>query len=914
MRKLRKADWNIQYWYELLPWLFLLVALPITYLVWSHERDAELSAKTNQFERELNETATKLVNQLTLFELSLSAVRSLFDASTFVSESEFNNFATEILNSKFSSGLHHIGFAKLINPEQPRTFLSLEAKFKPALLRLSQSSQSPLAPVIYVVPQLHSSQIELYDAFTNNRVRHDMEISAQKNVVIVSNNIALETQGVKDCDCLSVLLPVYKRAGTSDAHSSLESEREVYGWVFLRLDLESFFYPILGSENNPAIRYALHTGLHDDAVTLIYQNAAPVKLDNDFSISRRHHIDVHGLNWTLYAYALPPFESRLSYKHSIKIGLLGLFITLALTGILFLIIARIRAYHTLKNINKRLKFSDDRWRFALEGSGDGIWDWDIENKRMAFSKRWNEMLGYEEGDLEETFEAWHKKIHPDDAGDVMKALTATLSNSGYYSIECRFKCKDNTWKWILARGMVVNRNDKSDPIRMVGTHTDISALKKSEEMIWQHANLDELTGLPNRRMLYSRLEQELEQSKAKGEKLALLFLDLDNFKEINDTLGHDQGDILLSLAAKRLLSSLHRRDVVARLGGDEFVVLVSGIETDKLSKLDVVAQKIISVLEAPFILNNERVFISSSIGISIYPDDATTIDELIKNVDQAMYASKNRGGNCYTYFTPKMQEDAANRLRLSNDLREALASNELFIEYQPIVDLQTEQVYKAEALLRWNHAERGLISPTEFVPIAENTRLINEIGYWIFVESVKQCKRWRDHIDNRFQISVNKSPVQFLNNEPKYSNWGQVLSENVLAGNAIIIEITEGLLLEASGQVEAKLKHYRENGMQVALDDFGTGYSSLSYLRKFEIDYLKIDRSFVANLEESPEDRVLCRAIIAMAHSLGIKVIAEGIETKQQRDVLFEANCDFGQGYYFARPMSASQFEAYVKK
>lgn len=916
MRKNRKAKRGIQHWYELLPWLFLLVALPITFVVWYGERTAEFNVIQNEFEYKLNETANQLTNQLALFEQSLHAFRSLFGASSFVSEDEFNGFVQDLLNSKFSSGIHQVGFAKLVNPIDPRTFNAIEAKFKPALMRLNQQSQSLSAPVLYVVPQVLSQENQLFNAFESKEVRKAMEFAALHNNALITENIVLVTSAQSSCDCRSMILPIYKSIKAESGLAIDGVKREVYGWVFLKLNLRTLFSGIMVGEDNPEVQYSLYQGLEKNAAQLLYPNGVSFQdiQNSAFSFHAQSRIEAHGVDWRLFAHSLPSFEKKINYEYSTKIGLVGLFISFSLTGILFLAIARIRALDSLKHINKRLKFSDDRWRFALEGSGDGIWDWDIQNKRMVFSKRWHQMLGYDEGELGETFEMWQKQIHPDDLSSVMKALTATLSNSEIYAIECRFKCKDGSWKWILARGMVVNRNEQSDPVRMVGTHTDISQLKRSEEMVWQHANLDSLTGLPNRRMLYARLEQELEKSKATGGKLALLFLDLDDFKEVNDTLGHDQGDVLLTLVAKRLSSCLQSQDVVARLGGDEFVILISGVVTNKLSHLDIVAQKVLASLEAPFQLSNEEVFISSSIGITVYPDDAVTIDELIKNVDQAMYASKDRGGNCFTYFTSKMQKEAASRLRLSNDLRGALSRNELYIEYQPIVALDTGQIYKAEALLRWQHPKRGLVSPVEFIPVAESTRLINEIGYWVYVESIKQCAAWRSQFDEDFQIAVNKSPIQFLNNEAQYSNWSQALKDHSLTGDAIVIEITEGLLLETSAQVGSVLKGYRDDGIKVALDDFGTGYSSLSYLRKFEIDYLKIDRSFVANLGVSSEDGILCDAIIAMAHSLGIKVVAEGIETAQQRDILLEAGCDFGQGYYFAKPMRPERFEAYMEQ
>ncbi len=251
-------------------------------------------------------------------------------------------------------------------------------------------------------------------------------------------------------------------------------------------------------------------------------------------------------------------------------------------------------------------------------------------------------------------------------------------------------------------------------------------------------------------------------------------------------------------------------------------------------------------------------------------------------------------------------------MQLTNDLRLALSKNELFIEYQPIVDLKTANVHKAEALLRWRHPEKGLISPAEFIPIAENTKLINEIGSWVLTQAIQQCAVWRRQINGRFQISVNKSPIQFYDRRPEHVDWITLLAEDPQLERAIVIEITEGLLLDATGQVKARLESYKENGIQVALDDFGTGYSSLAYLQKFDIDYLKIDQSFVANLETVLDNRVLCRTIIDMAHSLGMAVIAEGIENKVQKDILLQAGCDYGQGYYFSKSLSPLDFEAYV--
>ncbi len=451
-------------------------------------------------------------------------------------------------------------------------------------------------------------------------------------------------------------------------------------------------------------------------------------------------------------------------------------------------------------------------------------------------------------------------------------------------------------------------------VRMVGTNTDITKKKLAHEQIWKESNLDYLTNLPNRRLLHSRLEQQIIKSKNNQQHFSLLCLDLDNFKEINETLGHVQGDLLLQQASERISQCVDSNNFVARLGGDEFVVLMKGLNGAETNKVDLIAQSILDAMALPFDLKDEMAYVSASIGVVMFPDDAEDIEGLMQRVDQAMYASKHQGGGCVTYFTHAMQEKAVKRMRLASDLRVAIKKQELFVQYQPIVELSTGDVFKAEALLRWQHPEQGLISPVDFIPIAEDTKLINAIGNWVFLESIRQGELWQYSHDSRFQVAVNKSAVQFMNADPVHSVWIDRLPDLASKTNPIVVEITESVLLENSDYVANKLQEYRRRGIKIALDDFGTGYSSLSYLRKFEIDYLKIDRSFVANMEDNEQDIVLCKSIIQMAHGLGIKVVAEGIETEKQRLILLNAGCDYGQGYYFSKPLTVSDFDAFLQK
>ena len=564
-----------------------------------------------------------------------------------------------------------------------------------------------------------------------------------------------------------------------------------------------------------------------------------------------------------------------------------------------------------KLAKQALQDSENRWKLALESTGDGVWDWHVPSGVEFYSRRLIEMYGFEEGELASKSMEMDQRTHPDDRAQMELARHAHFNGlSPTYYNEHRIRCKDGSWKWVLSRGMLISRDAEGRPLRMIGTHTDITERKNAEALIRQQAFFDTLTGLPNRRMLRERLEQEIRRSRRDSQQLAILFIDLDHFKEVNDTLGHESGDQLLIEAALRIKQCVRESDTVARMGGDEFTVILTDIaSTDHLEPL---LAKILRSMDALFQIGGEQVFVSASIGITLYPLDGTEIEDLFKNADQALYVAKGEGRNRFSFFTPALQEAAQTRVRLANDLRTALYDNQFRVLYQPIVELATGAIFKAEALIRWQHPKRGLVSPAAFIPIAESSGLIVDIGEWVFMQAAAQVQKWRDKLHPDFQISVNRSPVQFRHDDIGRASWGMQIHAMGLPGEALVVEITEGLLLDTSEVVSEQLLALGDAGIKVSLDDFGTGYSSLAYLQKFDIDFIKIDQSFVRHLIPGSTDLALCKAIIVMAHALGMQVIAEGVETAQQRDLLTEAGCDFGQGYLFARPISAEEFETLV--
>jgi diguanylate cyclase (GGDEF)-like protein/PAS domain S-box-containing protein len=560
-----------------------------------------------------------------------------------------------------------------------------------------------------------------------------------------------------------------------------------------------------------------------------------------------------------------------------------------------------------KHARDELHISNERWNLAIQGSGDGVWDWYIPENRVVYSARWMEMLGFAEHEISHRPEEWEARIHPEDRENTLAALHACMhGTTASYINEHRLLCKNGSWKWMLARAIVTLRDADRQPLRMTGMVTDISQKKESEETIWRHANFDTLTGLPNRRLFRDRLDHEVKKAHRTGLPMGLFFIDLDRFKEANDLLGHDAGDLLLKQAAMRISACVRDSDTVARLGGDEFTVILS--ELDDATHVERIAQKTLAALAEPFRLSNDVVYLSGSIGITLYPSDAASPEELVRNADQAMYAAKSAGKNRFRYFTQSMQQKARTRLRLGNDLRQALSVGELEVYYQPIIDLRSGRIVKAEALLRWHHPKLGLVEPSQFIPLAEESGIIREIGDWVFKEAASCSRRWNFQFGMPLQIGINRSPVQFLPRSEEV-NWPHYLESLGMPGSSIAVEITEGVLLNASANVAKKLLQYRDAGIQIAIDDFGTGYSSMAYLKKFDIGYLKIDQSFVQDMALDAGNRAVVKSIIVMAHELGLKVIAEGIETIQQKELLIGAGCDFGQGFIFSAAVPPFAFE-----
>ena len=533
-----------------------------------------------------------------------------------------------------------------------------------------------------------------------------------------------------------------------------------------------------------------------------------------------------------------------------------------------------------------------------------------DNVILAVNPSFTRLTGYEADEVVGKSPSLMKSGRHDEA--FYKAMWDGLRRHGEWTGEVWDRRKDGTIypKWLNIK--VVNemcQGGNGEPAFYVASFTDVSASKEAEERIRELAYHDVLTGLPNRLLLLDRLEHALANAQRGRHHLAVMFIDLDRFKNINDSLGHATGDLLLKEVASRLRCCIRDVDTVARLGGDEFVVVLENLEeeVDAVS----VANKIQTAFNRPITVNGETLHVSTSIGIALYPEDGMNAETLMQNADTAMYQAKGQGCNNYQFFAPFMNEQAREKLVLENTLQEALSRDEFQLYYQPIIDIGTGAMVSAEALIRWDSPERGLIPPDKFIPIAEETGVIVPIGDWVIRQACRDLVSWKGMGFAPPRVSVNISPRQFR--QPSLqARIRATLEATGVSAQQLELEMTESALMERPDQAARLLNELKSLGMGIVIDDFGTGYSSLAYLKKFPIDKLKIDRSFVRDLESDKSDREITLAVIALSHNLGLRVVAEGVETQTQLDFMHRHKCDYVQGFYYSKPMRGDAFTAYL--
>ncbi|NVN89661.1 MAG: EAL domain-containing protein [Desulfuromonadales bacterium] len=574
-----------------------------------------------------------------------------------------------------------------------------------------------------------------------------------------------------------------------------------------------------------------------------------------------------------------------------------------------------RTLHALDSSRVSLSYAQ---RIARLGS----WEWNVENDRMHWSDAVNEIFNVDPQDLDKSYQAFLNFVHPLDKELVSSAIEGALTNNKPYSIDHQILLPDGSERFVHSEAEVIaDKNGK--PVRMSGIMQDITERKEAEKRIKDLAYYDSLTGLPNRILFKENLEHALAHAERKNTKVATLFLDLDRFKWINDTMGHSVGDLLLQAFAGRLKNTVRKSDSIthdnlsqssysiARLGGDEFTIILDDI--NRAQDAAIVARRILEETSQLFVIDGHEVFVTASIGISIFPDDGNDIVTLIKYADTAMYHAKDLGKNHFQFYSSDMTDNAFKFLLLENQLHHAMERNEFEVHYQPQVDMLSGEVICVEALIRWQNPELGMISPATFIPLAEEIGLIVRIDEWVLTSVCRQIKAWEKDGLPPVRVAVNLSGQNFMQKNLS-DRISTILTATGVSPDRLELELTEGVLMRDGKETITTLDELKGMGLSLAIDDFGTGYSSLSYLKRFRLDTLKIDRSFIKDIASDSDSEAIVAAIVSLADSMKLRIIAEGVETVEQLTFLCGLQCNRMQGFLFDRPMTSSNMSSLLRE
>ena len=561
---------------------------------------------------------------------------------------------------------------------------------------------------------------------------------------------------------------------------------------------------------------------------------------------------------------------------------------------------------------RALRESEERYALAARGTKDGLWDWNLATDEIYFSPHWKEMIGYGDDEIGSAPDEWLNRIHPDDL-EIVKTRIEEHVCAQSSQCECEYRLRNaaGEYRWMLGRGLALFDAD-GVATRLSGSQTDITDRKLAENQLEYNAFYDTaLTNLPNRALFAERLDRTLARgNRHPDQTFAVLFLDIDHFKKINDSLGHLTGDRLLIEAAARFARCLRPGDTVARFGGDEFAILLDDVAS--IADVHQVADRIHAELEAPFPLDGHEAFVTVSMGIVMGHGDAATAEELLRSADTAMYRAKGAGRGRHEVFEATMHTRAVRMLEMETDLRRALERDELRLHYQPIIDLRSGQINGFEALVRWQHPQRGLVSPGDFIPLAEETGLIVPIGWWVLENACRQAQKWKNQF-GPLQMSVNLSPKQ-LSRPDMFARVQGALERTGFDAHLLKLEVTETVIMESAHTSIEMFVSLKNLGVRFSMDDFGTGYSSLSYLHRFPLDAIKIDRSFVSHMKPGGRDHEIVGTIISMARGLKMNVVAEGVEAPEQLRYLRDMGCDYAQGFWMSKPHESAQIEELLRR
>jgi len=567
------------------------------------------------------------------------------------------------------------------------------------------------------------------------------------------------------------------------------------------------------------------------------------------------------------------------------------------------------AMDKLLKYKQMLKKSEEKLELIAEGANDGLWHWDIVSDNLYLDERWKKAIGFKQHQTNNYHKTFIGLVHPKDVHKIKRNLENHLKGkTPFYSCEYRLKLKNGRYAWVLCRGKALwDTNGKA--VRMAGSLTDITERKKTEKKLERLAYYDPLTGAVLRKLFMDKLKHAINNAEKKGLKVAVLFLDLDRFKTINDLYGHHIGDRYLKRIAGMIKSNIRKTDVLCRIGGDMFALLLPGL--DDVRFIDEIAHRIIGLFNQPVCVSGYKIYSKISIGIAVYPNNGVNGSTLLKKAGFALHKAKDNGIGRVQYYNNIIGKEIKFRSRIEHDLRSALENNEFYLCYQPLVDTKTGRTVCTEALIRWRHPKEGVISPAEFIKIAEKSGLIVPIGEWVLKTACRQLRVWHDMGCRSLVLSVNVSPIQ-LQQVGFAETVCEILSDNGLLPRHLELEITESAFMHLNLAAAKNLDCLKKKGVRISIDDFGTGYCSLEYLQKISVNGLKLDRKFISNIKVNI-NKAIIDTVIFLGHKINVDVTAEGVETKEQYNYLEEKGCDKVQGYYFSKPLPPEEATGFLK-
>ncbi len=905
----------------------LAACLTATALLWTAAREHTERYETARFENSVETVRRSLLSRVERYEDALLTIRSALEVLGADEGAKWDEFSRLLTERQLPPGIQFIGVVETSRGASAGHTGSSAASAPDGVWRVSRVADPGDKP------ESEETKRRIAEWFASSEALETAIKHARRSGRLGVGPLALRPAGEATFEeqperGFFIALPLQADEApqqTSTAFAHQPARACLVAFVDSGLMVKA-----LESPSAAAIDYEIFSGRRPQASSLLEAKSnreeaggAPVSLEQTVVMR------VGGQDWTLLArsFASTPFYQNLATQ-----VLFGGFATTALLLTIALRTDRRRARserraqglsrrfaaHSARHSAQRneeaeaLRSSEERYTLAAEASLDGLWDWNLQLNEISLSARWKALLGFAENELGSAPDEWLSRLHPEDRERFQARLSEHLEGrTARFDIEYRILHRDGHYRWMLSRGLAV-RDVEGNARRIAGSQTDVTAKRQAEKRVL-HASLhDPLTGLPNRGYFMERLAAAVQNTRKQPKYLfALLFLDVDRFKVVNDSLGHLAGDELLVSIGRRLKTSLRPTDTIARLGGDEFAILLDDLH--KFTEATCIADRIQKSFAQPFDVAGQQIFTAVSIGITFGSAEQNRAEDLLRNADTAMYRAKAHGKARYELFDQGMHVHGIERFQMENDLRRGLERNEFAVHYQPIVSLVSGQITGCEALIRWRHPERGLILPGEFIPLAEETGLITPLSEWVTLAACRQMGIWTRAGFPPLQLAINVSPRQFRRQDVS-ALVNRALAESEIDPGLLQLELTESSLMEDTDEVVQTLIDLYGRGVQISLDDFGTGYSSLIYLQRFPISILKISESFIRHAVTSPGDAAIASGLIALAHSLDLTVVVEGVETPEQLAFLQAKNCEYVQGHVVSPPLDAGKFAQFLKQ